>query len=225
MEFLPIVIIVGIALFAGGALIMGHLMEKKRLEAFEAAANELGLAYTAGESGNFLTQLDPFELFNKGHSKKLTNLIQAETEEVRISVFDYKYTTGSGKNQSTSKQTVVSLESPRFNLPTFKMRPEGMFDKVGSALGFQDIDFETHPDFSNLFVLQGPNEEQIRKFFDDKLLTFFEGRRGLNLEAKSSGALIFYRSRKRIKAEEIRSKLEEAYEIFGMMTESAATQQ
>ena len=223
MDFLPIVVIVGIAVFVVGALVAGHMMEKQRRDAFAQAADSLGLSFSAEGSSTFFSHMEHFPLFDKGHSKKLRNLIQAETEEVRISIFDYKYTTGSGKNQSTHHQTVVSLESQLFNIPTFKMRPEGMFDKVGSALGFQDIDFDTHPDFSNQFVLQGPDEDRIRKFFDGKLLTFFEGMRGLCVETKSHGALIFYRNRKRTKPEEIRTKLEEAYRIFNMMVEAEPT--
>ena len=100
------------------------------------------------------------------------------------------------------------------------MRPEGMFDKIGSALGFQDIDFDNHPEFSNSFVLQGSNEEDIRKYFTQSVLDFFAAKPGISVEAQN-GTLFFYRTRKRIQPHEIKDNLAQAYEVFGMMVDHA----
>ena len=78
------------------------------------------------------------------------------------------------------------------------MRPEGFFDKIGSALGFQDIDFESHPLFSKSFVLQSSNEEAIRQYFMPSLLEFFESKAGISVEAQS-GKMFFYRTGRCIK--------------------------
>ena len=95
-----------------------------------------------------------------------------------------------------------------------------MFDKVGSALGFQDIDFDSHPKFSKLFVLQSSHEEAIRNYFSPQLLEFFESRKGVSVEAQP-GSMFFYRSGKRIKPDQIKDNLAQAYEIFGMMVDNA----
>ena len=69
-------------------------------------------------------------------------------------------------------------------MPPFQLRPEGFFDRVGAKLGMQDIDFESHPRFSELFVLKSVDEEGTRRFFDAALLTEFESREGIRLEAE-----------------------------------------
>ena len=70
------------------------------------------------------------------------------------------------------------------------MRPEGMFDKIGSALGFQDIDFESHELFSRSFVLQGSNEEAIRQYFDQSVLDFFAAKPGISVEAPQRATVV-----------------------------------
>ena len=97
------------------------------------------------------------------------------------------------------------------------MRSENIFDKIGGALGFQDIDFESHPTFSSMFVLKGDNEPAIRDFFTPEILEFFETKKGISVEANLGGSLMFYRPNTRRKPAELRDLLEQAYQIFGMM--------
>ncbi len=151
-------------------------------------------------------------------ARKMSNLIQGDSGEVKIAIFDYQYTTGSGKNSNTHHQSIVALQSADLVCPDFSMRPEGMFDKIGSALGFQDIDFESHPKFSSLFVLQSSSEKAIREYFTPALLEFFEARPGISVEAQN-GTLFFYRTRQRVKPHQIKDNLAEAYEVFGVMTD------
>ena len=98
------------------------------------------------------------------------------------------------------------------------MRPEGMFDKIASVLGFQDIDFESHPTFSKMFVLKSSEEEAIRKYFSPRILEFFETQKGISVEA-AHGALFFYRAGRRIKPDEIKDYLGQAYEVYGEMVD------
>ena len=98
------------------------------------------------------------------------------------------------------------------------MRPENIFDIVGSALGFQDIDFEDHPQFSKTFVLKGNDEPAIREFFDNQLLDFFAGRQGICFEC-SPGLLIYFRGGKKSKVEELRGFLSEGYSVYAAFVE------
>ena len=166
-----------------------------------------------------LQQLSRFKLFDRGYSKKIENVISGDAGEVAISIFDYRYTTGSGKNKNTHRQSVISLSSPQLHCPDLRVRPENFFDRFGSALGFQDIDFEEFPKFSQLFVLQGDHEEQIRSFLKPPVIEWMENKPGISLEAVGQ-TLFFYRPRKRIKPEEIKDSLAEAYEIFGLLVDA-----
>ena len=101
------------------------------------------------------------------------------------------------------------------------MRPEGFLDKIGGALGFQDINFDTHPEFSKLFVLKGPDETAIRSYFAPTVLEYFEGHAGNSLEGYGQ-TMFFYRSNLCRKPEELKDMLSEAYEAYGVLTEANA---
>ena len=215
---LPILIIGGIVALVGAIIAYTMYEAKKRRETMMEHAEAMGLTFFPDGDPELLERLSLFKLFNQGHSRKMKNLIQGDSGEVKIAIFDYHYTTGGGKNSQHHQQSVVALQSNELICPDFTMRPEGMFDRIGSALGFQDIDFESHPQFSNSFVLQGSNEEAIRQYFDQSVLDFFAAKPGISVEAQT-GTLFFYRARKRIQPHEIKDNLAQAYEVFGMMVD------
>jgi hypothetical protein len=206
-------IVLGVVGLVVAIILLSVHFDKKRSQAMAAAADELGLAFFLTGHSELQEKLQRFNLFTTGHSRNLKNVILGETDVASIAIFDYRYTTGSGKNQQTFDQTVVAMESEALKIPSFALRPESVFDIVGSALGFQDIDFADHPQFSKSFVLKGQNEEAIRRFFDVQLLDFFAERKGICFEC-SPGLFIYYRSRKKKKAEELRDYLGEGYSVY-----------
>lgn len=215
---LPIALFVGIALLIVGAIVWSYIAENKRREALQLAAEELGLTYLKDGDPRLMGVAERFTVCSTGRSRKMYNLIQGETDELTIAIFDFRYTTGGGKNSTTHVQTIVMLRSNKLENPPFTMRPEGFFDRIGGMLGFDDIDFESHPKFSDSFVLKSPDEEATREFFNASLLEFFEGRLGISVEA-NSGAMIFYRPRVRSKPAELKTLFAEAYEVFGAMVD------
>lgn len=218
---LPFAIFGGIALLIGGAVWWGFRVEKARRENLAIAAEELGLVYLQDGDPSLMDLASRFNVCSSGRSRKMYNLIQGETDELTIAIFDYKYTTGSGKNSHTYNQTIVMLHSSQLGNPPFTMRPEGLFDRIGGMLGFQDLDFETHPRFSNSFVLKSPDEDATRQFFNPTLLEFFETKLGISVEA-NPGAMIFYRPGVRSKSPQLKSLFAEAYEVFGAMVDRSS---
>jgi len=188
------------ALFAGGAIWYSHHTSKKRREAFIETAEEMGLQSNPDGDSELMDRFAGFKLFSRGRARKMKNVVQGDSGEVKIAIFDYQFTTGSGKQTRTHYQSVVSLQSQEIQCPGFTMRPESILDQIGSAIGFQDIDFDSHPNFSKMFV------------------EFFETKKGISVEA-GHGALFFYRPSKKIKAEEIKDYLGQAYEVYGAMVD------
>ena len=206
------------ALFAGGAMWYSHRTAKKRREAFIETAQEMGLQSSPDGDSELMDRFSGFKLFSRGRARRMKNVVQGDSGEVKIAIFDYQYTTGSGKQTRTHYQSVVSLQSHEIQCPDFTMRPEGMLDKIGGAIGLQDIDFDSHPNFSKMFVLKSSNEPAIREYFQPALLEFFETKKGISVEA-GHGALFFYRPSKKIKPEEIKDYLGQAYEVYGAMVD------
>ncbi len=220
-KYFMIIVIGGIIVLVGSGLWFSHRAAKKRREGFIAIAESMGLACSPEGDSELLQKFSNFNLFSQGRSRSMKNVIQGDSGEVNIAIFDYEYTIGSGKNQRSHRQSVVSLHSPQIQCPDFTMRPEGMLDKIGSALGFQDIDFDTHPKFSKMFVLKSSNETATRAFFTAKVLEFFETKQGISVEA-ATGSLFFYRPSRQIKPEEVKDYLAQAYEVFGTIVDARA---
>ncbi len=215
---LTIAFAIAILLLVAGGIYYSIQLEKKRRESLAQIATELGLTFFPTGDDNLMHRLSGFRLFNQGRGKTMSNLIQGDSGEVQIAIFDYQYTTGSGKQTHTHRMSVASLQSSELRCPDFTMRPENFLDKIGGALGFQDVDFESHPTFSKQFVLQGSDENALRQFMQPKLLEFFETRPGISVETQPA-MMFFYRTGKRVKPEEIKDLLANAYEVFGYMVD------
>ncbi|MBI2478872.1 MAG: hypothetical protein HYV60_09625 [Planctomycetia bacterium] len=218
--------IVAAIFVAVGGLLLGVIVwamraEKKRVAAMREFAEGLGLEFFDSGHDELFTRLARFQLFNSGRSRIIKNVILGQTDIASIAIFDYRYITGSGKSQATHAQTVVAMESESLHLPSFTMRPENLLDRVGSALGFQDIDFDQHPQFSKMFVLKGADEGAIREFFDTKILDFFAGRPGICFEGANE-MFIYYRTGKHQPATELRKCLEEGYSTYQAFVDRAS---
>ena len=197
---------------AGLVLWFTHQYEKRRTEAMQGVAEKLGLSFSAAKDEMLLEKLQRFAVFSKGHSRKMKNVMTAETELAQLTIFDYRYTVGYGKHSRTHNHTMVAMEAKSLRLPEFTLRPQGFFDKVGAALGFQDINFDDHPEFSRLFVLKGKDESAIRGFFDPEMCELFAQRKGMTIDCGPD--LFVYMQGGRKKPEEIQGFMSEGYEVF-----------
>ena len=187
--------------------------DKKRTEAVKNLADSLGLEFVGNVEPSQLGEVTEFPLFQAGHSRRVRNLLQGETDIARIQIFDYQYTVGSDKNKSTHNQTVVSMVSGEIATPAFELSPEGFFSRVGHWFGGSDIDFVEHPEFSDSFQLKGPDEETIRQFFDTPLMDFFCQNKSQCVSAKQ-GELIYYRQRKAAKPEAWKDLMSEGFQVY-----------
>ncbi|MFM7738672.1 MAG: hypothetical protein ACKO9H_04650, partial [Planctomycetota bacterium] len=161
---------------------ISHKQEKERTAKIGQLAASMGLEFRPQGDLELSQRLGILQLFKLGHSRKLMNLLTGETDECRISMFDYRYTTGSGKSTHTTKLTLAALESKRLRIPAFTLRPENFFDKIGGLLGLQDIDFADNLEFSKTFVLKSAEEEKTRELFNRSLQDFFIEREGCCVE-------------------------------------------
>jgi hypothetical protein len=217
MSFLYILI--GIVLLAGVILYINYLAEKKRTEAMRQAAEELGFDFTAADRDNLADRLGGFHLFGQGRSKRVHNVLRGESNDLRVTIFDYRYVTGGGKSSHTWNQTVICFQMKEQGLPSFFLRPETFLDRISGLFGFQDIDFDEHPVFSKKYVLRGRNVPAIRELFTEEVLTFYEGVDGISTEANGN-RLLFYRHGKRIKPLEIREFMEEGFAALAVLRPS-----
>lgn len=192
-------------------------MQRLRREAIEKFAAESGLTFSSEDTEQFRTRLIEFQLFKEGRAQRVYNLLRAEAEGVLMSVFDYQFTVGSGKHQSTHRQTVLAVESNSLHLPPLTIRPESLFDALAGVLGFRDIDFEESPEFSRCFVLKSPNEQMTRKLFDADVCQFFMERRDVALEANRT-RMIYYRRNKAVHPRDLKNFLADGLQLYNLFS-------
>lgn len=204
-----------ISLF-GGIFILSILSEKKRSKNLTALAERLHMDYTNKPDQTELAAYALFELFSRGRSKKMAHLMTRSSNDLRTSCFDYRYTTGSGKNSSTHRQSVVAVYNPAAPLPTFILQPENVFHRIADKFNDQDIDFDAHPEFSKMFLLKGEDEAEIRKLFSDQVVRRLEQFKGLCIETRGD-QIIFYKRSKRCSVKNIEQFIADALTCYGML--------
>ena len=203
------------------------------MKKFKDFAEQMGMEFSANGDSALLNQLDPtFDLFSKAERAfelgllrtGITNVLHGDSEqlgygeEFEVRTLDFTYQSGKG----TISQTVICFRSSQLSLPDFSMRPEYFFHKIGSKLGSQDIDFESHPtaaEFSKKYLLRGEGEQKIRALFTDKVLTFFAANPDEVCVEGSGDQLILYRDGKIIEPEDIPAFMKEGFEVFRLFTQ------
>jgi len=134
-------------------------------------------------------------------------------------LFDYQYTTGSGKSSSTHSQTVAAFHIPTARLPEFNCKPEHFFHKIADMFGFPDIDFQDHPIFSKAYHLSGTDETAVRTLFNSDTIQWLETHKEKHWNITGhQDWLILYRANKTLKPEEWPTFLLEAIQVMNTMT-------
>lgn len=203
---------IAIVLLVVVLIVVTRRRDRERTEALKQIAETAGLAFQAVAEFSVVHAIGDVPLYDRGHSKRVKNLMTGRLGERDVAVFDYQYTTGSGKNQNTSRQTVLVLPSRGTAVPDLQMAPENpLVDKIGQVFGYQDIDFDSNPEFSRRYLVRGPDEAAIRAALYPRALSYFAAHEGWTVEVRS-GNVAIYRAARRTKPEEMRPFIEEARE-------------
>jgi hypothetical protein len=108
---------------------------------------------------------------------KASNLIAGKYKNKSVAVFDQTYAVNEGDSPSLYAQTFYMIEMTEANYPLFHLEPANIrfgFNEMMNRPLRQDINFASHPKFSDRYILYGQNEQQLQQFFTPEILTFFE---------------------------------------------------
>lgn len=145
-----IVLFVLIAVLVLGIGWWAEQAKRKRAAAF-AAAN--GLRYLAGPAS---PPQVPFQQFSIGRARKVRHTFWREGDEFEASVFEYQYTTGSGKNSQTHHCT-CALFRTGLGAPHLVLDRQGFFRDLLGKLGLRDIQLES-PQFNDTWHVSCSDE-------------------------------------------------------------------
>lgn len=176
------------------------------------------MEYSPTDEWGLTSLLKDFNLFRRGSRKRIKHLLhrQGGLHQMDTRIFDYQFTISTGNSAQTFKQTVFFVESKELGLPQFLMKPETFFHRVGAFLGFEDIDFEEFPDFSENYYLKGEDEDYIRSSLNDEFLKFFSVEKKWYLEGLNY-YLIFYRFNKLLTPSRVKELHTKGLELVDML--------
>ncbi|SNT37610.1 Sulfate permease, MFS superfamily [Ekhidna lutea] len=140
--------------------------------------------------------LKKFHFFEIRPIERKYNCLKGTFNDLNVSweIADVTFNEGQAFTAETFNTTLMVIKLNK-KIPIFTMEKEGVFDKIFDRViaftGYKDIDFEMYPDFSRKFLLKGKRESQIRSFFTDEIIRFFENHQIYHLESNGEALLIF----------------------------------
>jgi len=149
MSAVPPILIIVIIIAIAALATVAYQHDQKRKRLLKAWAHSKGLVVHDRTQRGWEKEYPAFKIFNRGHSRRTSLHIEGEVDGRRLRALDYRFTTGSGKNQQRHRRSMVFLDTDTPVIP-LHIRPEHIFDKVGEFFGHEDIDFESY-EFSKRF--------------------------------------------------------------------------
>jgi hypothetical protein len=208
-----ITLFVGIVAVGFSALSYYH--ETQRIEQMRFVGERLGFSFWPEADLDLQERLGPFYLSSQGHSRKIQNVFRMEIHDIAVTLFEYRYRTNQGKHTRTHRQTVLLFETERLQLPLFTLRPEGMFHRIAKRFGYQDINFEAHPVFSESYLLRGHEEAEIRRLFSEQVLNYYSRHDELCTEGDGQ-RLIFYQKGQTVEPGWLEGFLEQGLDVLDL---------
>ena len=166
-----------LAVFGIGAW-LAHKAAAERRRALAELAARHGLAFDPHEDDGHDDEYAQFEIFRRGHSRVAKNTLSGRLElfgrpcALRAGDFRYRVTRNSGKSRRTSTYRFSYLiVHPPWQTPPLLIRREGVFDKLASAFGFDDIDFESD-EFSRRFYVKSTDKRFAYDVLHPRMMEF-----------------------------------------------------
>ena len=169
----PVIIIFAFACFAAIAIIAIVLTlraQRKRMEALWQLSLRMGLDFNVQDPFGIDSRQDWREVFNTGGGRRVSNVISGRVDDCTLHAFDYRYTTGSGKDETTHYLSAVILDTDLV-YPKLTIRPENVLDRIAGVVGYHDIDFESE-EFSRKFFVRSEDKKFAYAIVHPKMMEF-----------------------------------------------------
>ncbi len=147
----------------------------------------------------------PFTIAQKAEYGE--NLLMCSSPHCNYFFTDIHIEEGALMTKGEYKMTILLVTDIHTKIPEFTLDKTGALDMLKEIGGDKDIDFEGYPEFSNEYFLSGYHEEEVREFFDDRILKLFERRKGFYVECKNN-VLLVHRKIDLLSTEEIEDSIE-----------------
>lgn len=166
--------LLGFAALFIAVLVYAQVVARRRREAMARFAGSLNLTYDPAHDSDFPSQR-LHSWFRQGRSQVAYNRIEGRRTiggtECALMMGDFRYVTGSGKQRQVHHRSYVLIRPVWHGLPDLEIRTEHLFDKIGDALGFDDIDFESE-EFSRKFMVKSGDKRFAYAVVHPRMMEF-----------------------------------------------------
>ena len=106
--------------------------------------------------------------FGEGRDHRASDVVQGPYDRHDALAFDYRWTTGHGRDRTVHHAHVVALRLPAF-LPTVQVTPEGLGTVLARLVGAQDVQFESE-DFNRAYRVTADDLRTASDVLNPRLL-------------------------------------------------------
>jgi len=215
---MQVLVIVGIvALIIVGA-VLGCLAAKKRREAMLAMAARLGLRFDPGKDWELARRYQFLDKLRAGDNRYAFNVLSGKYQSHDVMAFDYHYETHStdskGHRQTHHHYFSFFLLLMSVSFPELAIAREGFFSKIAQALGYEDIDFESH-EFSRKFCVRSREKKFAYDVCNARMIEYLLANDDLTIEIEGPALGISFNSR--LSPEQIESNLKRLIAVRSLM--------
>ncbi|UCC98643.1 MAG: hypothetical protein JSW66_01865 [Phycisphaerales bacterium] len=186
-------IIVGFIAFGIVVAVLAYIGSLRRREAMAAVAARLGLRFSYYKDRGLPRQYRFLDKLRIGSNRYAFNILSGDYEAHEVTLFDYHYRTGSGKNTHHHYISFFILHVPA-SFPELVIGPEGFFSKIAQAVGYDDIDFESH-EFSRRFCVRSKDKKFAYDVCNARMIEYLLSNADLTIEIEGSALAISFDSR------------------------------
>lgn len=174
-------------------LVAGYISSAKRREAMAAVAAKLGLQFMPNKDRYMPQRYRFLDKLRRGRDRYAYNVLSGRYQGHELLIFDYHYKTGSGKDTHHYYFSFFILQLPA-SFPELIICPEGIFSKIAQAVGYDDIDFESH-EFSRKFCVRSPNKKFAYDVCNARMIEYLLSNTDLSIEIEETALAISFSSR------------------------------
>jgi hypothetical protein len=205
-----LVVVLGVIL-VGGVGLIAYYARKRRIQEWQQTAAHLGFQFSTEDPFDLLNL--PFALFRRGDGRGTENVVWGQKNGVEIKAFEFwDYTESSdtkGGRSRSYEHFSCSLLPVDAYCPHTTIAPEGFFSRMGRALGFHDIEFESE-DFNRAWKVESANPKFANYLVDARMMQWLLENKGWRFELSDRWMLTY---RGRVRPREIWNVIEAAREF------------
>jgi hypothetical protein len=210
----PLIIVGSIALIVVVS-VLAYISARKRREAMAALAAKLGLYFEPDKNWDIAQRYSFLDKLRAGSNRYAFNIFLGDYKGYDVIVFDYHYRTGSGKNTQHHYISFFILHLPA-SFPELVIGSEGFFSKIAQAVGYDDIDFESH-EFSRKFCVRSPDKKFAYDVCNARMIEYLLSNTDLTIEIEGEALAVSFSSR--LSPEQIEPNLNRLITIRSLLPE------